>query len=241
MDTTGLALDLLATNVIVPLALWVTALLPAVSGPVVGSLWLWRRRSWIWGGLRRLWWHRRAPSARVPGIYLDGVLIVAVICGAAPLLLRLAVPWLVATGLGLILIELTVFDLRSLRLPDRLTLPLCAIGLVDAAASGRLGDALIAGGLAFLELFGLRHWFRRRRGIDGLGLGDVKLAGALGTWVGLAWLGWTLLAAALLGIIGHIIARTVTSRAGAAQPFGPSLCIALWFGWLLRVAQVVPF
>lgn len=183
---------------------------------------------------------RSPPSARAPGIYLDGVFIIVVICGAAPLLLRLTMPWFVATGLGLILIELIVFDLRSLRLPDRLTLPLVAIGLVDAAANGRFSDAVIAGGLAFLGLSGLRSWYRRQRGVDGLGLGDVKLAAALGAWVGLPWMGWTLLAAAFLGIVGHMFARVVTPHAGAAQPFGPSLCIAFWIGWLLRVAQVVP-
>lgn len=72
------------------------------------------------------------------------------------------------------------FDVRARRIPNWLTFPSAALGLVAAtAAHGGPGTvSSVAGflvGLAlFFPLFALR----------GLGAGDVKLMGALGAWLG---------------------------------------------------------
>jgi len=72
------------------------------------------------------------------------------------------------------------FDVRTRRIPNALTFPAAALGLVAASvAPGGPGvSASVAGlvvGLAlFFPLFLLK----------GLGAGDVKLMGALGAWLG---------------------------------------------------------
>ena len=49
-----------------------------------------------------------------------------------------------------------------------------------------VGIALLRGAVLALLFLGLRALYRRLRGRDGIGLGDVKLAGVAG-----AWLDWT--------------------------------------------------
>jgi len=72
------------------------------------------------------------------------------------------------------------FDVRTRRIPNRLTFPAAALGLVAATvAHGSHGAVSSAAGLLvgvaiFFPLFFLK----------GLGAGDVKLMGALGAWLG---------------------------------------------------------
>ena len=69
----------------------------------------------------------------------------------------------------------------------------------------------------------------------GIGLGDVKLALALGPW--LAWLGWpVLLAGAYVGFVLSglgALALLALGRAGpgTALPHGPSMIVGAWLGW----------
>jgi prepilin peptidase CpaA len=73
-------------------------------------------------------------------------------------------------------------DVRTRRIPNWLTFPAAALGLIAATAThGSAGAIASAAGLGvgllvFFPLFALK----------GLGAGDVKLLGALGAWVGMA-------------------------------------------------------
>jgi prepilin peptidase CpaA len=72
------------------------------------------------------------------------------------------------------------FDVRTRRIPNRLTFPAAALGIVAATVAhggtGALSSAagLLVGMALFFPMFALK----------GLGAGDVKLMGALGAWVG---------------------------------------------------------
>jgi prepilin peptidase CpaA len=72
------------------------------------------------------------------------------------------------------------FDLRTRRIPNLLTFPATALGVIAATVAhggpGTLSSTigLIVGVMLFFPLFALK----------GLGAGDVKLMGALGAWVG---------------------------------------------------------
>ncbi|WP_194744734.1 A24 family peptidase [Thermaurantiacus tibetensis] len=138
----------------------------------------------------------------------------AALVGALALGLLGPGPGLAGALFGWLLLAAAALDLRHHWLPDWLTLPLLALGLGLSLArdpSGFPAQAAAAGG--FLLLFWLvREAHFRLRGCEGLGLGDVKLAAALGAWVNPVLLPPLLLLAALAGLLW---AAFVRARAGA--------------------------
>ncbi len=108
-------------------------------------------------------------------------------------------------GLALLcwlLIALGIFDALHLWLPDRLVAALAGVALIVPGWDLRFGLAtrIAAGAGGFLTLWLIARSFRRITGREGLGLGDAKLLGALGLWLGPAVLPQELLAACLLGL-----------------------------------------
>lgn len=135
-------------------------------------------------------------------------------------------------------IALALIDLDTHRLPNALVLPSYIVGLVLLGAAALVGGdpfalARAAIGGAALFLFYLVLALVRP---DGMGFGDVKLAGVLGLFLG--FLGWAPLlvgafAAFLLGgLFG--IALLATRRAGRRSgiPFGPWMLAGAWLGIL---------
>jgi leader peptidase (prepilin peptidase)/N-methyltransferase len=129
--------------------------------------------------------------------------------------------WLGAVG-----VTLAVIDLDCQRLPDRLTLPSYPIGLALLALPGD-GDALLRAAIATAVTAGAALLLALLAPGGGLGLGDVKLLGVLGLFLG--WLGWGELALGValgfafgaLAAIGLLVLR----RAGLKDhlAFGPWL------------------
>jgi leader peptidase (prepilin peptidase)/N-methyltransferase len=134
--------------------------------------------------------------------------------------------------LGWTLLALAWIDLLHMRLPDALTLPLLALGLlVEAATASEQIAAHVLGAIAgYLTFKGIAIGYRAVRGRDGLGGGDAKLLAVAGAWVGWSELPDVVLLAALLGIAGAIVsrARGHAMNSMTALPFGPCLAIALW-------------
>ena len=122
---------------------------------------------------------------------------------------------------------LVVVDLAAYRLPDAIVLPMFPvffIALTVAAATGgdwrSLGRAALAGGIVltvYLVLALINP--------SGLGLGDVKLAGLLGAFLG--WLGWqqVLLGTLAAFACSAVVALALLTTRGATRktdfPFGP--------------------
>ena len=136
--------------------------------------------------------------------------------------------------LALALAALAVVDLRERRLPDRLTLPLLACGLALAAwRAGGWPLAEMAGAAGgFLAFWAMGEAHLRRRGVEGLGLGDAKLLAAAGAWLGWRPLPGVVLVAAL-GALAFALARRPEGRALA---FGPWLGLGIMIAWGLRLA-----
>jgi leader peptidase (prepilin peptidase)/N-methyltransferase len=108
--------------------------------------------------------------------------------------------------------------------------PLLALGLLLGPDDWpiRLAGAGLGGGLLWLLAWG----YRRLRGTDGLGLGDVKLVAALGAWLGPWMLGPLLTIAAALGLL---IAAATARRQPATDkriPFGACLACTAFPLWL---------
>ena len=138
--------------------------------------------------------------------------------------------------LGWILLLLAVIDWRTQLLPDLVTLPLLALGLIWAVVMapetivGRLiGVASGFGGLALLAFA-----YTCLRGREGLGLGDAKLLGAIGAWVSWQGLPTVVLWGSMLGLL-FALARSVAGhrvQLSDRLPFGVFLAAGGWLVWL---------
>lgn len=133
----------------------------------------------------------------------------------------------------LILVPLTFIDLDHRILPNKITYPSVpiAIALVAAFEIDRLPEHLIAGAAAFLFLFAAAWVYPA-----GMGVGDVKLAGVMGLFLGRN-IAPGLLIAFLLGSlvgIGVMAVKGVAAGRKTAIPFGPFLAtgglVALYSG-----------
>ena len=136
-------------------------------------------------------------------------------------------------------VPLAVIDLRTLRLPNILTLsayPIVAVLLlVPALADGGWSSyarAMLAGAIV-LALFLVLHLVNP----SGMGLGDVKLAGPMGAMLG--WISWQ---AVFVGVvIGFVLAAVVGVAMIAARradrktalPFGPFMLAGAWVAILV--------
>ena len=145
-------------------------------------------------------------------------------------------------ALALIALSIAVIDWRLLIVPDELTALALALGLADL--SYRNWNAMPAPALEALircaamagVFLAFRLGYRRLRGREGMGLGDVKLAGVAGAWLDWASLPISVEIAAL-SALGFVVARQAVSRQKidplAKLPFGAFLAPAIWIAWLL--------
>jgi len=181
--------------------------------------------------------HRRFAAALIPLLAPTPlpplhVVLGALLVGASALAFAPERIWS-GCALGWTLLILSLIDWQDGLLPDLLTLPLTALGLL---ASG-LGwpdaaiGALVGAGLLAVPAMIYRRW----RGRDGLGWGDVKLGAASGAWLGWPAMPSMILAAALFGIAAVLLRRWWRKTSTTETiPFGPALAAATWALWLAR-------
>lgn len=173
----------------------------------------------------------RRCGAPIPTVH-PAMELAAALIGIVALLVNPSPAGLAGALFGWILLALLALDLWHLWLPDRLTLPLLALGL--AFGSGPPADRLIGaviGGGGFLLL---ALAYRRLRGRDGLGLGDAKLMAGLGAWLSPPLIAPLILLSALVGLaLALVRARRDGSRSVAEPvPFGACLSAAAFPLWL---------
>lgn len=165
-------------------------------------------------------------SPRYPAVELLGGLVpVAALAAFGPTSSALA-----ASAFGFALIALAFIDLETGYLPDAITLPLVACGLV-ANGFGLFvapADAAIGAAAGYLALRAVAFAFEGLRGKEGLGRGDAKLLAAIGAWAGWQVLPFVVFAAAAATLAGFGVARLAGRKAGLEEaiPFGPGLCAA---------------
>ncbi len=132
---------------------------------------------------------------------------------------------------GWLLLALALLDWRHHWLPDALTLPFAAIGLTLGEWLGLppFADRCIGAAAGYGGLFLLAMGYRALRGRDGLGLGDAKLLGGIGAWIGWAALPLVLLVASVggLAVAAVMAARGDRIDSQTRLPFGTFLCAAL--------------
>ncbi len=137
---------------------------------------------------------------------------------------------------GWTLLVLAVIDLRWYWLPNALTAPLAAAGLLVMGLyrSDVPIDHLIGAVLGYAAMSAVAWLYRRYRGREGLGKGDANLLGALGAWVGWQGLPTILLYAGISGLLFLALQARAgqTIKPTTRLPFGPHLCIGGWLVWL---------
>lgn len=134
---------------------------------------------------------------------------------------------------------IAVHDLASMLIPDRYTTGIFVVGLAcwwwleagdQAALLWRVGQ----GGGLLLLLWLFDAAYRRLRGRDGLGFGDIKLIGASAVLVGVSGVGIQILLASVAAFIFTVM-RAIRLRrplrAAARIPFGTFLAPALAIVW----------
>ena len=171
---------------------------------------------------------RRSSIGRPVLIALAAVLVALWAAAADADWIRLLVDY----AFGWTLLALAMIDWQRMRLPDLLTLPLLAAGLVASALE--MPEELLSsiiGAVAGYAVLRLIDWgYRGVRGREGLGQGDAKLLAAGGAWLGWEALPWVVLLAAVLGLALALFqrARGVALTRETALPFGPALALAIW-------------
>ena len=151
----------------------------------------------------------------------------------------LTLPWPVAiasTVLGMLMVAGADVDARTFLLPDTITWGAVACGIVaalllhPAAPWVTAGEAIARAACiaATLALFRSGYgWIRRS---ESLGLGDVKLAAAIGAWLPVDTVplcfGLATTSALLAVMFGYLNGQSVTRA--TRIPFGAFLCPSLW-------------
>lgn len=149
----------------------------------------------------------------------------------------IAVTWYLQYGLSLLFVSRLVFalallvlfviDLQQRILPNVITLPGIVVGLVFSPFvppgwREALIGALIGGG----GLFVVAEGYYRIRGEEGLGMGDVKMLGMIGAFLGWKLMLLTLVLSSLAGsLVGVLMIASGKGDMKYALPFGTFLTL----------------
>jgi leader peptidase (prepilin peptidase)/N-methyltransferase len=158
---------------------------------------------------------------------------------------------IVTAVLALLMALITLIDFRHFIIPNGLSFPAVPLGFLaniavfhpddwTGGALESLFGAVLAGGSFYL----LRALWFRLRGIEGLGMGDVKLAAVAGAWLGPSLLAPACLASALAGLAAVLMLFLVPGRRvamGDHIPFGSFIAPVILLFWTWRVVETVPF
>jgi leader peptidase (prepilin peptidase)/N-methyltransferase len=169
----------------------------------------------------------RTCKAPVSGMYPAVEIITAIVFVITYLTYGLTLLSLVRVAFACALIVLFVTDLQHKILPDAITLPGIVIGFASSFFlppgwfSSLIG--LIVGG-GFLLM--ISEAYLRFRGQEGLGMGDVKLLGMIGAFLGWKLVLLTLVFASFTGsLAGGAVIASGRGNMKYALPFGTFLAV----------------
>jgi leader peptidase (prepilin peptidase)/N-methyltransferase len=146
-------------------------------------------------------------------------------------------------GLAVLMIAIAVVDARRFIIPDELTAAALALGFLHAAIQDTdmvveaLAYAALRGAVLTFLFLSLRVLYRRIRGREGIGLGDVKLASVAGVWLDWSMVPVAIEIAALAALAVYAVRHFYNGRSVRSTtmlPFGLFFAPAIWLGWLLE-------
>ena len=169
----------------------------------------------------------RTCGAAISSMYPLVELVTAVLFAASAALYGPSGLLAVRLAFGCALIVLFAIDLRLRVLPNVITLPGIAVGLVASwfLPPGWLSSLIGAAAGAGI-LFAIAEAYCRVRGQDGLGMGDVKMLAMVGAFLGWPLMILTLVFASFAGsIVGVTLIASGRGSMQAALPFGTFLAV----------------
>lgn len=190
--------------------------------------------------------HSISP-ARPLRAWLKASIAAALVCAAAGVSIAL-VPTpesLFGAALAVLMIAIAFVDAQTFLIPNELNLCAFLLALIAAARQGSpfvaesVVLAAVRGAFLAAAFFALAEIYRRLRGREGIGFGDIKLAAVAG-----AWLDWPIIPvaveiAALSALFAYGASQLILRlpvRASASLPFGLFFAPAIWLGWLVQEA-----
>ena len=181
------------------------------------------------------WW---APHWSLAGAAWGAAALCA---AAASMVAAPGWPGVLGAALAVAMIAVAAVDAREFIIPDTLVLAGVLLGLTEAALvdpghpAAAVAQAALRAFVVALFFFLFRATYRRWRGREGIGLGDVKLAAVGGAWLAWGAVGLAIDVAALAALaavlVGRLLGRTCTAT--TRVPFGLYFAPAIWIAWLL--------
>lgn len=181
---------------------------------------------------------KESISARYPFVELLTA-VLAALCAW-----RFGFGWeaIMAIGLTLALVPISMIDADTQLIPDSIVLPLIWIGLLMSLFHPMTGsetlfippqDAIVGAVAGYLSLWTVYQLFKIVTGKEGMGYGDFKLLAALGAWLGWQQLPQIILMSAVVGaIVGISLMAFRKHQRSVPIPFGPYLAAAGWIAML---------
>jgi leader peptidase (prepilin peptidase)/N-methyltransferase len=165
--------------------------------------------------------------------------VLVVGCAAVALISAATLPLSVAlasTVLGALMIAGADIDARTYLLPDFVTLGAFVCGVLvqfalDPFSPTEAAGLALARGAATAMVLALVRWgYTAKRGREGIGLGDVKLAAAIGAWLPVEAIPVCFLLATGTAFVTVLLARLRGESFDRTTriPFGTFLCPSLW-------------
>jgi leader peptidase (prepilin peptidase)/N-methyltransferase len=134
-----------------------------------------------------------------------------------------------------VLIVLFGTDLETMRLPDVLTLPGIAVGLVFSLwLPPGIVSSILGAALGAAIPYAIRGLWYRMKGVEAMGLGDVKMLAMIGAFLGWQQVLVVLFLASLSGAAIGLTLAAVRGRALASKlPFGTFLALGAYVASLV--------
>lgn len=145
-----------------------------------------------------------------------------------------------ATGLT----ALAVIDFRTGYLPDWIQIVLAIAGICAVAVGSPIAlswqMAALGATINMVVFYGLRWLVSRLKGREAMGLGDVKLVGVGGLWLGPMALPYIMAVGGIGTLLGALIAGLITGKPvwQGEMPLGPGLALGILGTFMAALAGV---
>jgi leader peptidase (prepilin peptidase) / N-methyltransferase len=175
--------------------------------------------------------------------------LLAIAAGIASVLVAPGLRGLLGAGLAFGMLAIAFIDARQFVIPNELIAIGLGLGLVHAGIAGSetamegVAFAAIRAGALALAFLVLRVIYSRLRGRQGIGLGDVKLAGVAGVWLDWQMIPIAVEIATLSGLAVYAMRQWSLGRSlrwTSRIPLGLFLAPAIWISWFLDALLLGP-